>query len=284
MVLNSTHLAHSYLGAKVIKRWIKRIAIVSMLLLLISLTAGWWAVAQTQQVPEFYARATSELPGSTATASQHLKAEVQQLKNDAAAIGAWHASFSADEINAWLIKELPKKFPQLLAKGASEPRIVIDNDRVLAAVRYKNRHIDTIISCELEVELTEQPNMLALRVAHLKAGALPIPLSKFLQGISKEAAKGDIDIRWDATDLGPVALVTVPSEHPRYVNSPVIVESVQLVESALILSGQTGPQAHESYSPLGPIYRFVSYRPGEKRNRQQSRLSSTRKPVSGKLR
>ena len=265
-------------------RWIKRIAITLMVLLLVSLTAGWWAVEQTQHVPEFYARATSKLPESTAAASQKIKAEVEQLQHSAATIGAWHSSFSADEINAWLIEELPKKFPQLLAKGASEPRIVIEDDRVLAAVRYKNRRIDTIISCELEVELTEQPNMLALRVAHLKAGALPIPLSKFLQGISKEAAKGDIDIRWDATDAGPVALVTVPSEHPRYVNSPVIVESVQLVEGALILAGQTGPLAHESYNPLGPIYRFVSYRPGEKRKRQQSRLSSRRKPSSGKLR
>jgi hypothetical protein len=265
--------------------WIKRISIALGLLLLIGVCGGWWAVQQTQHVPEFYARATDMLPESTVEASRHLTAEVEQLQTDVAKIGSWHASFSAGEINAWLIEELPKKFPQLLAKGASEPRIVIENDRLLAAVRYRNGRIDTVISCELEVELTEQPNMLALRVTHLKAGALPIPLSKFLQGISKEAAKGDIDIRWDATDSGPVALVTVPSEHPRYVSSPVIVESVQLVAGSLILSGHTGPLAHESYKPLGPIHRFVSFQPGENRNRQRSsRLSSTRRRSPGKLR
>ncbi|MCH7478988.1 MAG: hypothetical protein IIA14_12930, partial [SAR324 cluster bacterium] len=171
---------------------------------------------------------------------------------------------------------------RLLAKGASEPRIVIEGDRVLAAVRYKNRHIDIVISCELEVELTEQPNMLALRVKDLKAGALPLPLSNFLKGISTEAAKSDLDIRWDVTDSGPVALLTVPSEHPRYVANPVVVESVQLVGRTLVLSGRTGPLAHESYHPQGPLYRFVSYRPGEKRNRH--RLSSKRIPTSGKLR
>jgi hypothetical protein len=252
--------------------------------MVIGLAAAWWAVQQTQHVPEFYARATETPSLESARASRQLTAEVEQLQVDAATIGSWHTTFGDGEINTWLTEELPKKFPQLLAKGASDPRIIIEDDRVLAAVRYKNHHIDTVISCELEVELTEEPNMLALSVKHLKAGALPLPLSNFLRGISKEAGKGDIDVRWDVTDTGPIALVTVPSEHPRYVTKPVIVESVQLVDGALILSGHTGPLARESYRPRGSVYRFVSYRPAENRNLQKSQLSSRRKPSAGKLR
>lgn len=266
------------------RRWIYPIAIIGLSAVLIGIGAAWWAVRQTQQVPEFYARATESLPESTEEASRHLAAEVEQLQSDVARQGSWRASFSADEINAWLIEELPQKFPQLLAKGASEPRIVIEDDRVLAAVRYRNRRIDTIVSCELRVELTEQPNMLALRVEQLKAGALPLPLSKFLRGITKEAAKGDIDVRWDATESGPVALVTVPSEHPKYVLSPVIVESVSLVHGGLVLTGHTGPMALESYRPSGPIHRFVSYRHGENRRRQPSQLSSRRDGSSSRIR
>lgn len=266
------------------RRWIKRIAIALTPLMVTGLAAAWWAVQQTQHVPDFYTRATETPSSETVRASRQLTAEVEQLQVDAAMVGSWHATFGDDEINAWLTEELPKKFPQLLAKGASDPRIIIEDDRVLAAVRYKNHRIDTVISCELEVELTEEPNMLALCVKHLKAGALPLPLSNFLRGISKEASKGDIDVRWDVTEAGPIALVTVPSEHPRYVCNPVIVESVQLVDGALILSGHTGPLARESYRPLGPVYRFVSYRPGESRNRQGSQLSSRRKPAVGKLR
>ncbi|MGI9469933.1 MAG: hypothetical protein ACR2NZ_00275 [Rubripirellula sp.] len=264
------------------RRWINRIATVVLVTAAIGLATAWWAVRQTHFVPEFYTRATESLPASTIEASRHLEAEVEQLQSDAAKIGSWQAVFSDDEINAWLIEQLPQKFPQLFAKGASEPRIVIEEGRVLAAVRYKDRRIDTVVSCQLEVELTEEPNMLALNVVQLRAGALPIPLSKFLQGISKEAAKGDIDIRWDETEAGPVALVTVPSEHPRYVSSPVIVESVQLIEGSLILSGHTGPLAHESYRPRGPVYRFVSYQPVENDNRKGSRLSSRRRSSSDK--
>lgn len=256
------------------RSWIKRITTVTVLASGIGLAATWWAVRQTHVVPEFYTRATESLPASTVEASRNLEAEVEQLQSNAARIGSWQATFSDDEINSWLIEQLPVKFPQLFAKGASEPRIVIEEGRVLAAVRYKDRRVDTVVSCQLEVELTEEPNMLALNVKQLRAGALPLPLSKFLRGISKEAAKGDIDIRWDETKRGPVALVTVPSEHPRYVSSPVIVESVRLVEGSLILSGHTGPLAHESYHPRGPVYRFVSYQPVEKDNRQSGRLSS----------
>lgn len=264
-------------------RWIKLIAIELALLLVIALALGQWAVQRTKQVPEFYAKATQQNSGSE-QASRRMKAGVQQLKTEAAKVGSWQATFSHDEINAWLIEELPRKFPHLLAKGASEPRIVIQDNRVLAAVRYKNRSIDTVISCELEVELTEQANMLAFRVIQLKAGALPLPVGNFAKGISREAAKGDIDIRWDITDSAPIALVTVPSEHPGYVRNPIIVESLSLDVGSLSLSGHTGELAHASYEPKGTVYQFVSYRPRENRRRQTSRLSSTSRGSSGKLR
>ena len=102
----------------------------------------------------------------------------------------------------------------------------------------------------------------------------PWKLKPFLTGISKEAAKGDVDIRWDDTEAGPVALVKVPSEHPRYVTNPVLVESVQLVDGALVLAGNTGPLAFETFRPHGPLYQFVSYRPGENESDHADRISS----------
>jgi len=266
------------------RRWIQRLAIALTLTLLFAAGAAWWAVQQTQHVPEFYEQAKRQLPRSTAEASRQLTEEVEELQNRVARLGWWKANFSDEEINAWLIEELPRKFPRLLASGASEPRIMIEDGRLLAAARYRNRRIDTVVSCELEVELTEQPNMLALRIKDLRAGALPLPLSKFRRGISKEAAKGGIDIRWDTTERGPVALVTVPSEHPKYVLSPVVVESVELQEGKLELFGHTGSLARESYRPKGPVYQFVSYQHREKRSDQPSRLSSRRDRRSDRIR
>ena len=228
------------------RTWLKRIVTLILLAVVISLVTTWWAVRQTQLVPEFYARATASLPTSTVEVSRHLEASVAQLQNDAAKIGFWQATFSDDEINAWLIEQLPQKLPQLFGRGASEPRIVIENGHILAAMRYKDHRFDTVVSCRLEVELAEQPNLLAVKIKLLRAGALNLPINEFLKEISAEAAKANIEIRWKKTDTGPIALVTVPSEHPRYVRSPVIVESIQLDDGSLIFSGRTGPSAPKS--------------------------------------
>ncbi len=281
------------------RHWIKRIAVCALTVLAVGLAFSWWAVKQTRHVPEFYQRATSvdqvskPMSGRVVmrTHSGSGKSVSSTLTDDSLLVGksplagkSWTAVFTVEEINAWLSEELPTTFPQLLAKGATDPRICIEDGRVLAAARYKTQRLDLVISCELVVELTEEPNMLALRVKYLRAGALPIPLSSFLTGISKEAARGDVDIRWDDTESGPVALVKVPSEHPRYVTNPVLVESVSLVDGAMVLSGNTGPLAFETFRPLGPLYRFVSYRPGEKDSDQPSRVSSTGKTGSTLIR
>ena len=75
------------------RRWAIRIAVsLVLLLVVIGLSGGWWALEQTQQVPEFYTRATQSLPSSTVEASQHLQQEVEQLQSDAAKIGSWNAT------------------------------------------------------------------------------------------------------------------------------------------------------------------------------------------------
>jgi hypothetical protein len=249
------------------RRRITRILVTTSVLFAIVGLASWWAVGKTREVPEFYRRATANRQPLTQKAARQFEKKIEKLHSDTSQIGSWHSSFDADEINQWLADELPKKFPRLLAIGAQEPRVVIEEGRVLAAVRYQRKSIDIVISCRLEVEMTEHPNMLALRVTDLRAGALRLPLGSFIKGISKEAAHGDIDIQWDNTEKDPVALVTVPSEHPQYIVSPVVVESVRLDNGTLTLSGHCGPLAQQLYSPIGNVYRFVSY---------QQRVTDTR--------
>jgi hypothetical protein len=256
-------------------RWIRFTVLTAVACGAVIAVTAWLAVRKTSHVPDFYVQAKARLPERIAEASRRLQTDMKQLHDDAGKRGSWHAAFSDNEINAWLVQELPTKFPKLLAKGASDPRVMIEDNRILAAVRYHDRRIDTIISCEVSVELTEEPNMLAVRVSNLRAGSLSLPLSGFLAGISREAATGDIDIRWDLTDDGPIAIVAVPSEHPGYVHKPVVVESVKLVAGQLLLSGRTGPAAHEAYQPRGSVHRFVSYRVADNRNCKTRRTPSS---------
>jgi len=245
------------------KRWLKRVAVVVFGLCIVVAASTWWALQKTQQVPEFYSRAIRQLPADIEKASETLEQDVVQLQDAASKMGSWQAAFSEEQINSWFVQQFPKEFPSVLPKGVQDPRIVIEDGKILAAAKYADKRINTVVSFEIRVELTEQPNVLAVRIEKLRAGALPLPVQGFLRGISAEAAKGDIEVVWDTDESGPVALVTVPSEHPRYERSPVIIESVMLQVGKVLLAGHTGDEAIQAYRPRTTVYQLASLRVGK---------------------
>lgn len=242
------------------KYWIWGTATFTCVAAAVALSISWWALGRTKVVPDFYTRAADRLPEDLDSAIARLEKDVVQLQGDASKLGSWQAVFTDEQINAWLVQQLPREFPNLLPPGVDDPRVMIEDGRVFVAARYKNNHLDTVISFEVSPALTEHPNILAVRVTNLRAGALSLPLKSFLRGISQEAAKSDMEVRWDMDRSEPVALVAIPGEHPNFVHSPVIVESVYLGDGILALAGHTGEEAFESFTPRGPIYQLASAR------------------------
>lgn len=244
------------------KRWLISLAALLVVGTIVSAAVSWWALQRTRVVPDFYQQAALRMPKDLDSAIASLEHDVVQLQGDAAQLGSWCAAFTDEQVNAWLGQQLPRVFPNLLPRGVTEPRIVIDQGRVFAAARFKNQHIDTVVSFEVKAALTEQANVVAIQITNLRAGTLPLPLSRFLRGISAEAAKSNMEVRWDRDQSEPIALVTIPSEHPGYKHTPVIVESVGLSDGLLTLAGHTGAEAFQAYRPRGPIYQLASARVG----------------------
>lgn len=226
-----------------------------------SFWAANWALEKTREVPDFYVQAKARTPVDLDAVSRQLEHEVQILTDQVGQVGSWQAVFTEDQINAWLVHQLPKEFSKVLPRGVHDPRVVIQDGKVLAAARYTDRRIDTVVSFEVSIQLTEVPNVLAVEVRNLKAGALPLPLNHFVHQISRRAAYDSLEVKWDEGEDGaPIGLITVPSEHPKYVRTPVIVESVELSEGRLWLAGHTGPEAYTGFQPQGPVYQLASLR------------------------
>lgn len=237
-------------------RWI---AVISLVVLLATLGGSYgWVIQRTQVVPEFYQQAVEQSHRDLDAVVASLQEEVCQLQGDASRLGSWAAEFTDEQINGWLIQQLKLEFPKLLPRGVEDPRIVIEDGKFLAAARFRNQHIDTVISLEILVSLTEQPNVMAIQLHNLKAGDLPLPVAHFVTRISQEAAKSNLEIQWETHPSGPIALVTIPSDHPGYLHSPVIVESIRLTAGMLSLAGNTGTEARRVYKPQGPIYQLAS--------------------------
>lgn len=247
-----------------------RISAVAGVLIASTTAAGiWWAASAARQVPEFYARATSQLPRdpqALAAASRQMEEEVEQLQKQVGKLGDWSAVFSSEQVNAWLATELPGSFPHVLPKGVQEPRVAIEDGKIQVAARYASRRFDSVISFELRARLTDQPNVLALEVNELRAGAIPLPLSRFRSKIAQAASRGNVTVEWSEEDGNPIALVTVPEDHDGYITRPVVIEDLQILDGFVVLTGHSGPKAHRVFQPSGPVFRTASVAQPSTRN------------------
>lgn len=205
---------------------------------------GCFVYRAAQAEPEFYQEAlTRSVPEEQAQHGADLERQLLELHNQAITEGRWEAILTDEQINGWLATDLPLKFPQLLPPGAKDPRVAIRDNRIQAACRYESSRINAVISLELEVELSDEPNTLSVRVAQVRAGRVPIPLAPFLERIAAVAKTTDVPFRWAKTEGDPVAMITIPKQHKDYLHREVYVESLELRDGELALAGHAvGPR------------------------------------------
>ena len=171
------------------------------------------------------------------------------MHNEVRQPGVWEAVFTEEQINGWLAADLPEKFPRALPKGTQEPRVSIMEDVVSVACRFDNGKLKTVISFDLDVELTTETNTLAVRIAKLRAGLLPVPLKQMLDKIAVAAKRSDLPLRWSQTEGEPVALVTVPVQHEDYAHREIYVDKIEVRDGEIYLAGHTErPEAADHQS------------------------------------
>jgi hypothetical protein len=192
-----------------------------------------------QREPTFYRQAMLVEAEANQEAGDELEQSFLDLHNEVRSIGTWEAVFTEEQVNGWLVSDLPEKFPNVLPRGTQEPRVAIDGDAIRVACQFDNGKIKTIISMALDVDLTTETNTLAVRVSKLRAGALPVPLKQFLDKITTAARRGDIPLTWRQIDGDPVALVTVPVTHEDYAHREIYVDTIELREGEIYLAGHT---------------------------------------------
>ncbi len=213
----------------------------AVLFTLLALVSGAALViySASRHEPQFYTQALRIEPAVQREAGDELEKSVLELHNTARNEGLWEAVFTEAQINGWLAADLPEKFPHILPVGTDQPRVAIGSDRIKIACRYKRGKVNTIISFDLIVNLTTETNTLAIRVSKVRAGALPVPLKRFLAPITKACERSDITLRWSQTDGDPVALVTIPHKHDDYAHREIYLETFEVRDGEILLAGRT---------------------------------------------
>ncbi|HWA97178.1 MAG TPA: hypothetical protein VG713_01735, partial [Pirellulales bacterium] len=179
-----------------------------------------------------------------AQANDELLAQATALVSTARKRGEWKAAFSADQINGWLAVDVPENYPDLLGPEISEPRIRLEPHHATVACHYARGKISTVVSLDVEASMVE-PNVLAVRIDRLRAGAMPLPLSTVVNGLTRLAADLEVPLRWSKSEGSPTALITLPSMFDDD-GTQYEVESVEVRDGKLYLAGRTTPPGPSS--------------------------------------
>ncbi|HEY2840821.1 MAG TPA: hypothetical protein VGJ26_16810 [Pirellulales bacterium] len=215
--------------------------IMSLLALVVIVAIGGIVMLSTRHVPEFYAEAITAEPHEQRQASDELLQRATTLNNDLRKRGRWQALFTAEQINGWLSVDLTQKHPELLSEGFSEPRIQIRKGKATIACRYKSGVMNTVASATFELYLAE-PDVLALRIDTVRAGALPMPMKNIVEGVAQAAERLNLRVAWRQEKGDPVALISLPAAHDE--TSVYKLDALELRDGELYIAGRTEP-----YSP-----------------------------------
>lgn len=162
----------------------------------------------------------------------------------------WWVIFTTDQINGFLQDDFLSSLggDENLPEGCHDLRVRIDAGRLILGCRYGDGFWSTILSIELKMWLVANPtgqiaemNKVALEVADLHAGALPISRQILLDYITEMARRRNIDVRWYHRDGNPVAIMKLQADQLR----PTIqLERFELQQGKIIIMGRSADSGH----------------------------------------
>ena len=225
--------------------------------------------------PTFY-RAMQSLPrADRAAKAKHFVANSLQLRNDITNERAWHAVFTDQEVNAWLAEDLVTHFADQIPPEVHEPRIAFEHDRITFAFGLDHGPIRSVIWVVARVSVPED-NVLALTLEKVRAGMIPISMSRIIGPLTAGARDRGLDVHWKADEDPPVALIRY---HPAGGRADVVLEKLTVIQGKIRFSGRSDRLQGAFGGPVLPDRRLLQLN-FPKRNRQGRAPSASSAPGS----
>lgn len=226
-------------------------------LCLVALLLGFGAlgIALLRYEPAYYRAGNLPAGESRAKLSKDFYNDVSGLANDvteALTDRPWQWPFTADQVNSYFSEDfLRSGLPEsALPKGLREPRVGFEKDRLRLGFRYGSGLWSTVVTIDLRVWLVpKEPNVVALELQGMRAGALPFSAQSLLERISEGIRQYPIDISpWYRHHGNPVALLRLRSEK---VTAAARLTQLELRSGALVIGGRA-PQAVAARTGTAP--------------------------------
>ena len=213
----------------------KRILLVVALIaaVLVLAPTGLW-LSLTHQ-PKFYAQLVATPSKDRAEESKHFEAQTLQLRNDIVNEPTWEALFTDKEVNAWLAEDLVNHFADQLPPEVHEPRVMFEKDLVTFAFKLDQGPVTSVVWIVARFSVPED-NVLSIAFEKIRAGALPLPASKFIEPLTAKAKSLGFDLKWTEEDGVPIASINYQSA--KNVKA-IILERIQVAKGQIRLTGRS---------------------------------------------
>ena len=185
--------------------------------------------------PPFYRELTSMDRAIRRVEADHFVSQTFQLRNDIANEGHWEASFTDEEVNAWLAEHLVSHFRDDIPEGVSEPVVVFDLDRVTLAFKLDQGPFTSLVWVVAELRVAGD-NTIALSLEKIRAGAFPVPAEEIAARITRQARLNGLQIDWRQERGESVAYI-------RYSPTPgrvdVVLERLSILDGRIFIGGRS---------------------------------------------
>lgn len=208
--------------------------------LMLFAAAIWYAIADAQRIPDFYAQVLDADHPQAKLDGQQFERNLIRLQNSARQRKPWKVEISQDQFNGWLAHDLVEKFPNSIPSEILEPRAVFELNEFKLAFRYRKNGLEGIIVVTADIFCTDQQNEIAVEIKGVRAGFIPLPVGPWIDKVTDTLAEAGIPLFWTTTSDSPIAVFSIP-EHlsAKGNNRQAVIEAIELSSKKLLIAGTT---------------------------------------------
>ena len=191
----------------------------------------------TRHVPDFYRQALIFSPEQKQDYGKQFRDQVLQLKATAAREEQFETTWSAEQINGWLATTVADHHAHQLPPNMHDLRVALRKGQARIGCRYQKGKIDTVVWLVVDVRLTDQSNVLELRLRGLKAGLVPFSIERFQAHVAAALQRAKVSVRWIEGEDDVTARLELPDRFADVPGKSVRFEKIELRDGILFLSG-----------------------------------------------
>jgi hypothetical protein len=209
------------------------------ILLLLAGTVGTALLLLLRHEPHFYRRAAVPPGPERRAMGAECLSKTGTFLSSIQGNPTWHETFSEEQINSFLEEDFVRSEAKRLTlpEHITDPRVTFEPGRIRLGFRYHLGRFSTVVSIDMRVWLAkDDPNVAALEIQGMRAGALPVSAQSILERLSDAAESNNVKLSWYRHNGNPVAVLRFQSEDSR---TTIVLENLDLQDGKIYIRGQS---------------------------------------------